>query len=222
MIDLNHCNEWQHRCSETGLVLPWYTKPFLDELVTWDLKDKVVLEIGMGASTLWWQRKVEYLTAFETNVDWYNAVIMKMESKPGDEYLVDTVATIENILMEKYDIAIIDIDPVEMRDGCIALALNHLVPSGRLIIDNWDQKSVWVPSDETRALLAPYPCKIYKQEGHPDWQTAVFTKMVQPIPSFVPGAVVPRGIVGESDRKEIIITTDGTVTVADQHPNKNI
>jgi hypothetical protein len=45
--------------------------------------------------------------------------------------------------------------------------------------------------------------------------------MAQPIPNYVPGGVVPGGIaiVGESDRKEIIITPDGTITTSNQHPH---
>ncbi len=176
MIDLSLCNEWQHIDSQTGLVFPWYTKSFLDELVTWDLKDKTVVEFGMGASTLWWQRKTKWLTSFEANRDWYNSVVMAMEGKCSDEYFVTSISGIENKLIENYDIAIVDIDPVEWRDKCIELAWDSLWPGGKLIVDNWDQPSVWVPSQQTRDILNDYECKIYKQEGHPDWQTAVFMK----------------------------------------------
>jgi predicted O-methyltransferase YrrM len=174
MIDLSSKNEWQHIDPATGLLFPWYTKSFLDELATWELKDKHVLEFGMGASSLWWQRKAAYLTAFDSNREWYNAVVMAMESKPGDEHWVESVSEIEDELMEFYDIAVVDIDPVEWRDECTALAIESLKPGGTLIIDNWDQPSVWVPCEETRALLAPYETKVYRQEGHPDWQTATF------------------------------------------------
>lgn len=177
MIDLSHKNEWQYMCPETGLVLPWYTKPALDEIVTWDLKDKIALEFGMGASTLWWQRKSAYLTAIETDKDWYNAVILKMECKPGDEHLVQSVSQAEEILIENYDIAIVDIDPVGIRDECIRLALTCLKPGGKLIVDNWMQPSVWMASEETQALLLAYPHKIYKEPTHPDWQTAIFHKL---------------------------------------------
>ena len=72
MIDLNATNEWQHRDPETGLVLPWYTKSFLDELATWDLKDKSVLEIGGGASTLWWCRKANSVYLVEDNQEYWD------------------------------------------------------------------------------------------------------------------------------------------------------
>lgn len=179
MIDLTTCNEWQRRDPENGLVMPWYTHPFLDELATWDLKEKVVLEIGMGASSIWWNNKVEWLTAIDTNQEWYYTVIDKLDFSKGTSYLPiegKLIDAMVNLLdLSTYDIAVIDCDPVEYRDKCAQAALLYLKPGGKLIIDNWDQPSVWVPNEETRKLLAPYDCKIYKQPNHPDWQTAVFT-----------------------------------------------
>lgn len=180
MIDLNHQNEWQHRCPETGLVLPWYTKSFLDDLVTWDLKDKAVLEIGMGASTLWWNNKAEWVTAFDLNSEWYYAVVEQMNLTKSTAFLPlagkIAEAMYRNLQGHLYDIVIIDCDPVEFRDPCIEAAIQFLNTGGHLIIDNWDQPSVWVPSDETRKLLADWPVKIYPQKGHEDWKTALFIK----------------------------------------------
>lgn len=167
MIDLNAMNEWQHRCSETGLVLPWYTKSFLDELVTWDLKDKVVLEIGGGASTLWWCRKANSVYLVEDNQEYWDELFSK---------------GIPNLYSGKinphgpFDIVIVDGEPIEQRDYCIKAAIGCLKPGGKLIVDNWLQPSVgWLPSEEAQQLLSQYPVKVYPQEGHPDWKTAVFT-----------------------------------------------
>lgn len=177
MIDLNHCNEWQHRCSETGLIFPWYTKSFLDELVTWDLKDKVVLEIGLGASSLWWHRKCKQLYGCDNNPEYVFALNDIVYQGAWLHVLYEREQFIQFIQDYGHvDIIIIDCDPVEWRDDCVKPALNCLKPGGKLIIDNWDQPSVWFPCDETRALLSKYPLKIYKQDGHPDWQTAVFIK----------------------------------------------
>lgn len=182
MIDLNHCNEWQHRDPETGLVFPWYTKSFLDELVTWDLKDKVVCEYGGGASTVWWNRKAKFVFTVESNEQYYQALTKSLNHESlimftPDKYNYMNWAYGANKSHDtKFDIIIIDGEPIEWRDDCVKPALDCLKPGGHLIIDNWLQPSVgWMPSEETKALLAPYPVKIYKQEGHPDWATAVFT-----------------------------------------------
>lgn len=177
MIDLNATNEWQHRDVD-GMVLPWYTKSFLDELVTWNLKDKVVFEYGAGASTLWWDRKCRNVYAVESNEQFLEAVRAKV-----GETSVYYSGTKENYLKfitkpgVKFDVVIIDGEPIAWRDDCVKPALDCLKPGGRLIIDNWDQPSVgWLPSEETQRMLSQYPVQVYPQEGHPDWKTAIFTK----------------------------------------------
>lgn len=179
MIDLNHCNEWQHR-DESGMVLPWYTKSFLDELVTWDLKDKVVFEYGCGASSLWWNKKCKKLYGVESNADYHAAVVEATWPKaliilPYEDNVQGYANSIK-ICCEQFDIIIIDGEPIQWRDACVQSAIDRIVPGGKLIIDNWMQPSVgWIPSEETQQLLSQYPVQIYKQEGHPDWSTAVWT-----------------------------------------------
>jgi predicted O-methyltransferase YrrM len=176
MIDLNAMNEWQHRCSETGLVLPWYTKSFLDELVTWELKDNKVLELGGGSSSLWWNKKAGEVLTVEASSEWAEAIAAKgvtVAIAEFKELFIQWASGVPNF----YDIVVIDCEPIEWRDDCVLPALRTLKPGGKLIIDNWEQPSVgWLPSEETKALLAPYPVKVYPQAGHQDWTTAVFTK----------------------------------------------
>jgi predicted O-methyltransferase YrrM len=168
MIDLNAMNEWQHRDPGTGLVFPWYVKSFLNELVTWDLKDKVVLEIGGGASTLWWASKARSVYLVEGNQEYWDAVFSR---------------NLPNIYSGKenpngpFDIVIVDCEPIEHRDKLCIAALDVLKPSGKLIIDNWLQPSVgWLPSEETQRLVTALPHVIYSQDGHADWKTLVATK----------------------------------------------
>jgi predicted O-methyltransferase YrrM len=179
MIDLNVTNEWQHRCPETGLVLPWYTKSFLDELATWDLKDKTVLEIGLGASSLWWYRKCKQLYGCDNNPE-YIFALKDIVSKGAwlhvlyeREHFVQFIKDYGHV-----DIIIIDGDPIEWRDACVQPALDRLRPGGKLIIDNWMQPSVgWIPAEETQLIVTALPHVIYSQEGHPDWKTLVATKV---------------------------------------------
>lgn len=180
MIDLSTPNEWQHKDESLGgILLPWYTKSFLDELVTWDLSDKTVFEYGAGASTLWWAKKCKNVYAVESSETYLEAVRANVDEM--GIYYAGTKETYLKFITKpalQFDIVVIDGEPIAWRDDCVKPALECLKPGGKLIIDNWEQPSVgWVPSEETKALLAPYPCEIYKQEGHPDWATAVFTKL---------------------------------------------
>lgn len=177
MIDLSTPNEWQYIDPANGLVFPWYTKPFLDELVTWDLSDKVVFEYGCGASTLWWAKKCKKLYGAENNREYFLKVAEYVWPKVNISHEADMNSFVCSPLqwMPIFDIIIIDGSPDEWRDDCVKPAIECLKPGGKLIIDNWEQPSVWMPSTETKELLKNYPCKIYKQPNHPDWQTAVFT-----------------------------------------------
>lgn len=178
MIDLTTPNEWQHKDESLGGILfPWYTKSFLDELVTWDLKDKVVFEYGCGASTLWWQEKAKEVFSVDSNPEWYDAVVFNVTNKNwvGQIWLRKAIEYITAIREAEKQFDIVVIDGI-LREECVPVALECLKPGGILIYDNWMQPSVEVQGEETQKLLLSLSHKIYKQEGHPDWQTAVFTK----------------------------------------------
>lgn len=180
MIDLNTTNEWQYRDSSNGLVLPWYTKSFLDELVTWDLSDKVVFEYGAGASTLWWAKKAKQVYSVESNPEWWREVHDAVKHTTAWVKIAEGRWLFEDAIHEYgilFDVIIVDSEPIEWRGGCITEAITRLKPGGKLIIDNWMQPSVgWLPSEETQRIVTSLPHVIYSQEGHPDWKTLVATK----------------------------------------------
>lgn len=177
MIDLSTPNEWQYRDESLGILFPWYTKPALDEIVSWDLKGKLVWEYGCGASTLWWAAKCKKLYGMEYNVDYHAAVSERlgnnaviMHNKNGDESVYVNAA---KYCSETFDIIIID---GEYRDACVPVALECLKPGGKLIFDNWMQPEVEMQTMQTQAIVLALPHQIYKQEGHKYWQTLIATK----------------------------------------------
>jgi predicted O-methyltransferase YrrM len=180
MINLDATNEWQHRDPETGLVFPWYTKSFLDELVTWDLSDKKVCEYGGGASTVWWNKKAKHVFTVESSEAYFDALIPHI----GHESLMFFTTDKDKYINWAYgphgglfDIIIIDGEPISWRDDCVKPAIDCLKPGGRLIFDNWLQPSVeWMPNEETQRVVTSLPHNIYSQDGHPDWKTLVATK----------------------------------------------
>lgn len=172
MINLSLYNEWQYLCPRTGLVMPWYTKPFLDILRTWDLAGLKVFEYGAGASTLWWQDQGCIVWSVDSSLEYIEAVkvqrkrpsvLLYQEMEEGYIHTLD-------LSSRPWDIIVVD---GMYRDQCATKAYWNLRQSfgGILIIDNWMQPSVWVASEETRELLGE-PTGCYRQPGHPDWQTA--------------------------------------------------
>lgn len=177
MIDLNAMNEWQYRCPDTGLVYPWYTKPALDLIATWPNYQYHVLELGGGASTLWWDATALRVITLETNADYITAIEARLQYANNQviPFNLKALATVVTAIGPNFDVVIVDgID----RDACVPHALNALRSGGRLIVDNWLQPSVWVAIQATQALIAAqtHTPQVYKQPGHPDWQTAIFTR----------------------------------------------
>lgn len=173
MIDLNKCEGGQRR-DDSGIVMPWYTHPALDEILSWDLSRKRVFEYGVGQSTLWWAGKAEWVYGVDGNPEWVKAMHDQVISNSiiacisiEDIY----VASIHNF--KNIDIVVVDGD---YRDKCVPHALSALKPGGKLIIDNWSQPSVWMPKDETTDLIASLEHTIFPQPDHYDWTTLIATK----------------------------------------------
>lgn len=175
MIDLNSTNEWQRLDPSTGLVFPWYTKSCLDELATSDLKDKVVFEYGCGASSLWWAEKCKKLYGVENNKEYFDAVVSRIGAITCLAYETEERAYINSIRQWciQFDIIVVD---GGWRDESIPTVLEHLKQGGVIIYDNWMQPSVCCQTEEVQNTLLAFPHKIYKQDGHPDWQTLIAIK----------------------------------------------
>ena len=177
--------EWQIVDEDNGLVMPWWTEPFLKELKNWDLSNKTWLEFGGGRSTAWLRQKCLWVDTIESNSEWahqaindcnisglYNGRINCKDLPDGiqerkSEYF-DLIPT-----DKKYDI--ISVDGI-WRYECLQWALDHFKDDGGIIIaDNWQQDYVWI-SPVAEELMKSY--NIYKfvetrhtnHEGRP-WNT---------------------------------------------------
>lgn len=172
-INLHEQHEWRYLCPETNLLYPWYVKPFLDLLSTWDLKDKIIFESGCGSSTLWWVEKCKFVYGVETSGDYITAIESGLQGKHNynifHETEVEKFANAPIYVGKKFDIFIID---GVWRDECVPQAIQTLKDGGILIIDNWLQPSVGVASEEIQQLLSKYEGEVFKEPTHPDWQTA--------------------------------------------------
>lgn len=152
-----------------NLIFPWYTRPFLEKLCSWDIKEWKIFEYGCGDSTFWWRDNVKKVISVDTNYEW--------STKCKSHFIEDKTEFITSPLKfsteEKFDCIIIDGEPVEWRDECTEYAINSLKKGGILIIDNYKQLTVnlenWYLTDK---LLSENFCEIFKQSEHKDWKTA--------------------------------------------------
>lgn len=172
MIDLNKCEGWQKR-DANGMVLPWYTHPALDDIQSWDLKNKKVFEYGVGQSTIWWASKCKWVYGVDSNEEWVKAMHDAVISNSVIAHIPVKDIYISSLRISRgIDIVVVDGD---YRDECVRHAVQTLKKGSKVIIDNWIQPSVWVATEETQSIISKLDHTIYKQPGHPDWQTLIAT-----------------------------------------------
>ena len=71
----------QYIDDRNGLVLPWFTRSFLDVLVTWDTKNWDVFEWGSGYSTIWLAANCHSVTSIETYKEWVDDVSKELNNR---------------------------------------------------------------------------------------------------------------------------------------------
>lgn len=175
---------------DNNQILPWYTKPFLNELLLWDIKDWDIFEWGSGYSTIWYASHCKSVTSIECDKSWKYFLEQVISEKNITNTIiklraVDTqystslseggkrsayVQAIEED-NKKYDCIIID---GLHRNECAKHVLSHLKPGGILILDNAHQKSIGINSTSTFVLFRGYEHHSFLQTNnccYPDWRT---------------------------------------------------
>lgn len=173
-MSVNDLVEWQ-KYAPNGLVYPWWTHPFLEELETWELSDKTWLELGAGRSTAWLRSKCKWVDSIEANEEWGHQAAYDCEvnslvnGRIISKTLPDGVQERKKEFFDlfpawiKYDI--ISVDGI-WRYESLQWALNHFKGSGGILIaDNWQQDFVWI-SPPAEELMKPYQIHRYFQPDH--------------------------------------------------------
>lgn len=186
ILSPQNINEWQYK-DKNGMVLPWYTKPFLDELVTWDIANWDVFEWGGGHSTIWWAAHCKHVVSVDGNIDWVTAidntlrilnlnnVTLKLRIPDATCYNIgdggENSAYVNSIDEDDklYDCIIIDGECC--RNTCATKVIKHLKPNGILILDNANQATIALNSEKTFNLFKQYQHYSFKQPNHVDWRT---------------------------------------------------
>ena len=65
--------------SRDGLAFPWLTYPAIELLDKLNLESSLVVEVGSGASTIYWSRKTKRVTSFEFDSSWYEKLFSELK-----------------------------------------------------------------------------------------------------------------------------------------------
>lgn len=182
-----------------GILFPWYTHGALEVISKFDLSDKVIMEWGGGASTLWWAVKSKFVFSTDHNNEWVQSTIDELTkhevlgkslvgytpTHEGDQSIyrdnyVDFYNSEEISLFlkkeskQKVNIAIVD---GIHRYECSEYAVKVIKPE-ILIIDNHQQDYVFI-CPKLDELLEGVRMERFIQPDHENhegrpWATAIF------------------------------------------------
>lgn len=122
--------------------LPWVTYPFIDFIASRLNRSMEIFEYGSGNSTLWYAKKVRYVTSVEHEQNWYdkvksnlpdNASIYYSHLVYGKEY-----CHFAKSLNKKFDLIIVD---GRDRVNCIKNSIECLTSNGVIILDDSERSS---------------------------------------------------------------------------------
>lgn len=185
-INNNIQSVWFFR-DQTGMVLPHFTKPFLDQLQTWNIKSWRVFHWGHGAAcsgyaSAWFAKNCRSVTCVEYQSDWHTALtknakklLLKLNclnrALTPHQQRHPLFGVINANLMNHggeqspYVKAIFESKkPYDCiiidgmhRRACIAAALQKIKPGGIIIINNVNRTTLGINDSPALELLAPYP-----------------------------------------------------------------
>lgn len=110
--------------------LPWLAPKVILHLQKILRPDFEVIEHGSGGSTLWLAERVKFVTVFEGSPKWSEALARQAPKNvlinPDDD----------EIIPRKYDLFLIDGEPIEARKLFITIAVAVVKPGGWVVLDN--------------------------------------------------------------------------------------
>jgi hypothetical protein len=167
--------EWQAHDAGNGLVMPWWTHPFLVVMKNWDLSDKYMLELGAGLGTAWLRDKCKWVDSVDASPEWaeraeqYCQYHDKLNGQISCELIADGVEggweQYKKLIPENVKYDVISIDGI-YRVECIEWALEHFKGRGGvMIIDNLDQDFVFI-SPKAMELIEGLEGEVFIQPNH--------------------------------------------------------
>lgn len=181
-------NDKQYVDDRCGLILPWYTKPALDHLISLDTKDYNVYEWGGGCSTVWYAHNCKSVTTLESDDKWAKEIEDYLVASNYDNYKINTISVpasankphpnmdlyLDHIALTntKYDLIIVD---GSYRNDALLISINHVKNGGYIIFDNYLQDtSGYKDLPNAHIVNEFFAPLVYEQPDFGDWKTAIW------------------------------------------------
>ena len=184
-------NPIQYVDPNCNLILPWYVKPCLDEILSMDFKNWEVFEWGGGCSTVWYSFNCKSVDTLEDSQSWTNEISdylisnnknnfsMKVISvpqsanqpHPNQEEYLNYIST----LNKKWDCIVVD---GSYRNDALKISENYVKPGGIIIFDNYRQDTSGYPVLFNEDYMnSKYKLSVYEHHSPVPgglWKTAIW------------------------------------------------
>jgi len=126
----------QKPVDDSGNPIPWNTYSYIDFISQRLKKNMSIFEYGSGYSTLYYQKKVNFVASVEHDIGWYNKISLMISNnvKLCHEPLEGT--TYENAPMKFKELFSIIIIDGEKRVECMNKAIKYLKDDGVIVLDD--------------------------------------------------------------------------------------
>lgn len=152
--------------------LPWLTAESILYLDNFLKPNFEVLEFGSGGSTLFFSRRCQRVTSFETNIKWFNRIKEIINEKALNNISYFYIDEYKEVCDKKlFDCILVDtisdgkVERVDLMD----FSLSHLRENGIIVLDNYGRYNYSIPEFEEIAYNDPHWCgrgtKIYKKKS---------------------------------------------------------
>jgi len=155
---------------------PWLTPIAIDIIDQWLQPDDIGVEFGSGRSTIWFAKRVNFMTSVENNAEWYHRIRKSLDKKglvnidyflrgekdteTDQEKASNYLSPLRDTPPERLDFALVD---GRWRSQCTNALIPKLRPGGLMIIDN---VNLYLPSSSK----APNSRTLEEGPLNDDWE----------------------------------------------------
>ena len=115
---------------------PWLSPAVVEYLETAIRPEWDILEHGCGGSTLWFAQRCKSVAAYESDPDFAAAI---RGHAPSNAKIISWAKPNAPTLKTRFDLLLIDGEPIETRGPWITAALRLVKPGGIIVLDNYNR-----------------------------------------------------------------------------------
>jgi len=181
-------NEIQFVDPKCNLILPWYTKPCLDEILKMNYSDWEVFEWGGGCSTVWYSYNCKHVDTLENSHGWAQEItdyLNKFGKKNFSMGVVDVPPSANqphynmgdylNYIRKfnkKWDCIVVD---GSYRNDALLISEEFVKDGGIIIFDNYEQDTSGYPILPNKDYFnSKYKIDVHIHPNREYWRTAIW------------------------------------------------